>query len=223
MRTSFADTWRDVTFHIYANDYLTEEVSGQAYWRVRTIPDTTAPALPTSLAGATEDCDQVTLTWDPLPCPDTRWCGDNTGGTGLRGYRIYRNGTFLREVATTSLVDTGLVGSTSYSYQIAAIDWAGNESAQTAEINATTPACVVVAGDETVTLAWDPNPEPDVDGYILYVGEETGVYTDSLDIGNFTTGTVPGLTAGNTYYFVVTAYNAYGESDPSNEVGYTVP
>lgn len=76
----------------------------------------------------------------------------------------------------------------------------------------------------TVTLAWDPSPEPDVAGYILYYGPASTVYTNSIDVGNAVTGRVSGLTVSATYFFVVTAYNTAGlQSDPSNEIQYTVP
>ena len=81
---------------------------------------------------------------------------------------------------------------------------------------------VLSAGE--VTLAWDPNSEPDLAGYRLYHGLQTGQYDHIIDVGNVTTKTVTDLEAGLTYYFVVTAYNTAGlESDPSNEVSYTVP
>jgi len=73
-----------------------------------------------------------------------------------------------------------------------------------------------------VTLAWDPNPEPDVQGYYLYWGTESGIYPNSQSTSN-TVSTVQDLTPGETYFFVVTAYNPFGESGPSNEVGYTIP
>jgi len=75
-----------------------------------------------------------------------------------------------------------------------------------------------------VTLAWDANSEVDLAGYRLYYGLGSGQYDEIIDVGNVTTNTVTGLEAGLTYYFVVTAYNTAGlESDPSNEVSYTVP
>jgi len=71
-----------------------------------------------------------------------------------------------------------------------------------------------------VTLIWDANnPEPD--GYKLYYGLESRNYLFSVDVGNQTSYTISGLTPGD-YYFAVTAYNAYGESDYSEEVAYTV-
>ncbi len=75
----------------------------------------------------------------------------------------------------------------------------------------------------SVTLAWDPNPEPDIAGYILHYGTSSGSYSNSVNVGNVTTNTVAGLAVNVTYFFAVTAYNASGlESDFSNEVSYTV-
>ena len=74
-----------------------------------------------------------------------------------------------------------------------------------------------------VTLAWDPNPESDLAGYILYWGRSSGNYRDAVDIGNETEYTIYGLNKGQTYYFAATAYDIYdNESDYSNEVAYTV-
>jgi hypothetical protein len=80
-----------------------------------------------------------------------------------------------------------------------------------------------------VTLAWDPNSEPDVAGYKLYYkisssGEPydgTGATEGNspIDVGNLTTYTLYGLAENVAYFFVVTAYDDEGrESDYSNEV-----
>jgi hypothetical protein len=70
----------------------------------------------------------------------------------------------------------------------------------------------------SVTLAWDPNPEPDVTGYRLHYGTERGVYAEVLDVGNTTTGILTFPAAG-TYFVVATAYNSAGlESLPSAEI-----
>jgi regulation of enolase protein 1 (concanavalin A-like superfamily) len=58
----------------------------------------------------------------------------------------------------------------------------------------------------TVTLAWDSNPEPDIAGYVISYGTQSGTYTTSVDVGNVTTWSV-NLTAGQRYYFVAQAYN----------------
>ena len=80
----------------------------------------------------------------------------------------------------------------------------------------------VYAGSLTVT--WDPNTEPDVVGYRVLYGTQSGVYTFSLAAGNVTTWTANNLNAGQTYYFVVQAVNAAGLTSPlSQEVSGMVP
>ena len=75
-----------------------------------------------------------------------------------------------------------------------------------------------------VTLAWDPNTEPDLAGYKLYYGTSSGNYSNSIAVGNVTTYTVTNLSAGVTYYFALTALNSMLlESGYSNEISYSVP
>lgn len=75
-----------------------------------------------------------------------------------------------------------------------------------------------------VTLAWDVSVSM-VDGYWLYYGSASGIYTTRIDVGPVTTYTVTGLTSGQAYYFAVTAYDRTDgrESGPSNEVSTTLP
>jgi len=75
-----------------------------------------------------------------------------------------------------------------------------------------------------VTLAWNPSPSVGVEGYRVYYGTHTHIYTASLDAGLATTATVPGLSNDQTYYFVVVAYNHTDgtESAVSNEVSTTL-
>src|SRR2546426_5809029 len=69
-----------------------------------------------------------------------------------------------------------------------------------------------------VTLAWDPNTEPDLAGYKLYYGTSSGSYQFSVDVGNLTSYTLSGLLEGRIYYFAATAYNSsLDESGFSNE------
>lgn len=75
-----------------------------------------------------------------------------------------------------------------------------------------------------VTLAWDAPPDPTVIGYRIHYGVTRGFYNYRLDVGNVTQATVYELAEGSTYYFVVKSYNAaWIESEPSDEVSYTVP
>jgi hypothetical protein len=68
-------------------------------------------------------------------------------------------------------------------------------------------------------IAWDPNSEPDLAGYRIYYGTESGGYTGSVDVGNVTTYRLDGLSDGVTYYIAATAYDTSdNESDFSEEV-----
>jgi hypothetical protein len=74
----------------------------------------------------------------------------------------------------------------------------------------------------SVTLAWDPNIEPDVAGYKVYYGTSGGNYTHWIDAGNSTQYTLTGLADGATYYFAASAYDTQdNESNFSEEVVYT--
>ena len=65
----------------------------------------------------------------------------------------------------------------------------------------------------SVTVAWDRNPEPDVAGYTLFYGTQSGQYSVSIQAGNVTQITLPSLPDG-TYFFAVQAYNASGFASP---------
>ena len=75
-----------------------------------------------------------------------------------------------------------------------------------------------------VTLAWNPNPEPDLAGYRLYYGTTSGNYAASKDVGNTTEYTLTGLQDGLTYYFSLKAYDqGNNESVFSSELAHTMP
>jgi len=82
----------------------------------------------------------------------------------------------------------------------------------------------ITVADSIVTLNWDPNEEPDLDGYKVYYGQNEGGPYDGtgaaegdspIDVGDVTTAQLSGLLVNSaTYYFVVTAYD---DEEPSNE------
>jgi len=86
------------------------------------------------------------------------------------------------------------------------------------------PLFAETSGAATVTLAWDPNHEPTVAGYRLYVGTSSRHYTSSVDVANSTRATISSLIEGVTYYMAVTAYDTSGnQSGYSDEIVYTAP
>jgi len=81
-----------------------------------------------------------------------------------------------------------------------------------------------VFGSQSLTLSWNPSPDTNVVGYNLYYGTCSKDYTYKLCVGDTTVATVNGLQEGYIYYFAVTAVDCVGlESEPSNEISYTVP
>ncbi|MFD7068562.1 chitinase [Streptomyces sp. NPDC059913] len=83
------------------------------------------PAVPTGLKAGTATASTVDLSW--------------TGSPGATGYNVYRGGTKVLSATGTSATVTGLTASTAYSFQVAAVNAAG-ESAKSAAVQATTTA-----------------------------------------------------------------------------------
>ena len=68
-----------------------------------------------------------------------------------------------------------------------------------------------------LTLVWNPNPESDIAGYMVYYGRVSGDYTRLVTVTDPTARI--GVRDDKTTYFAVTAYNTAGvESDLSAEV-----
>ena len=81
-----------------------------------------------------------------------------------------------------------------------------------------------VQAGQSVTLSWQPSPNPDAVGYNIYYGTASHYYTNVVNVGNITTLTIDGLVNGTTYYFAATTYDTQGqESGFSNEATYDVP
>ena len=73
-----------------------------------------------------------------------------------------------------------------------------------------------------LTMAWDPNTESDLAGYMVYYGTASRSYGTPIDVGKVTTYTLTGLASGQTYYIALTAYDTSdNESGFSNEVSAT--
>src|SRR5215831_13000438 len=83
--------------------------------------------------------------------------------------------------------------------------------------------CAAHASAGQAHLTWDAVSAPNLAGYRLYYGQTPSSYTTYIDVGLQTTATMTGLTAGKTYYFVVTAYDTAGdESGASNTASVTM-
>ncbi len=92
--------------------------------------DTTPPSVPAGLASPAQTSNSVSLSWNAA--------SDNSGGSGVAGYDVYRNGSLAGSPTGTSYTVSGLSPSTSYSFTVRARDNAGNASAQSAAVSAST-------------------------------------------------------------------------------------
>jgi len=75
-------------------------------------------------------------------------------------------------------------------------------------------------GDGQVLLTWNPVSGP-VNGYRIYQSQTSVSGYTQVSTATLPTQMVTGLTNGTRYYFVVTAFNAVGESPRSNEASAT--
>ncbi|MBA2355582.1 MAG: IPT/TIG domain-containing protein [Acidobacteria bacterium] len=82
---------------------------------------------------------------------------------------------------------------------------------------------IAPAAAESVRVAWDPNPEPDIAGYVLAWGVSAETYTESVTVTAGTaTHEITALAPG-TYYFAIRAFNSAGMySGYSNQVAAVV-
>ena len=111
-----------------------------AKWSNAYPRDTARPAAPSNVRGTAPSCGQVTLSWRSVT-------DSGTSASGTSEYLIYRGGAFLKSVphtsgvATFSTSDTNVSGLSDYSYQIAAMDRAGNVSVRSTAVSVRPPAC----------------------------------------------------------------------------------
>ncbi len=94
--------------------------------------DTSPPSVPGGLASPSRTATTVNLAWNAAT--------DNSGGSGVAGYDVYRNGSLVGSPSATQYTDGGLTASTAYTYTVRARDNAGNASAQSGSISVTTAA-----------------------------------------------------------------------------------
>ncbi|HXI85500.1 MAG TPA: fibronectin type III domain-containing protein, partial [Verrucomicrobiae bacterium] len=196
-----------------------------ATYTVTQAVDTTAPTVPTGLTPSVISSSQINLSWS---------ASTDTGGSGLAGYKIYRSGVLITTTTATSYSNTGLAGSTTYSFTVAAYDNAGNISAQSTTVSATTPAAADTTAPSVPTgltgsavsstqinLSWSASTDTGGSGLAGYKIYKNGVL---LTTTASTSYSVTGLSPSTTYSFTVAAYDNAGNISPqSTTVSATTP
>jgi len=88
--------------------------------------DITPPSTPTEFTATAVSSSKINLSWNP-----------SSDNFRVKGYKIYRDGVYLKSVLTTSTSDSGLNVSTEYCYTVTAYDAAWNEAEQSSQACAT--------------------------------------------------------------------------------------
>lgn len=92
------------------------------------------PSTPTDFLIAASSSSRIDLSWSA-----------STDNIGVAGYKIYRDGAYLKSVTGTSASDTGLTARIPYCYKVSAYDAVNMESPQG------TLACVTTQSDDAVS------------------------------------------------------------------------
>ena len=112
--------------------------------------DTAPPSIPVNLSAQAVSSSQINLSWSA-----------STDNVGVTGYHVFRDGggTAIATVTSgTSYPDAALVAGSNHSYNVSALDAAGNESAKSSPASATTSS-----GSSTSTTA---TFTPGADAYV---------------------------------------------------------
>jgi hypothetical protein len=155
----------------------------------------------------------------------------STGATSYHVKRSTASGseTQISAPGSNSFTDTGLTNGTKYFYVVSAVN-SGGESANSSEVNATPTAPAVppptptglqaTAGNAQVTLSW--NASTGATSYnVKRSTANGGPFSATLASPAVTNYMDTAVTNGTTYYYVVSAVNASGESANSAQASAT--
>jgi hypothetical protein len=88
----------------------------------------------------------------------------------------------------------------------------------------------VIAQAASVTMTWNRNQEPDIAGYKIFYGTQSGQYNNSITVPDSANQplqrsyTVAGLSQGTTYYFALKTFDQAGQkSEYSAETSQNIP
>jgi chitodextrinase len=172
-----------------------------------TVADNQAPSVPTGVTATGTSGSTATVSWTA-----------STDNVRVTGYHVYRNGSLVGTATAASYQDTGLTPNTTYTYTVSAFDGAGNESAQSPAVNATTQAADAIPPSAPSGLTATPVSASEIDLSWLAATDNVGVtgynvYRNGSLVGTTTSSVTyqdRGLNAGTTYSYVITALDAAG-------------
>jgi chitodextrinase len=160
-------------YRVRAFDASGNESAYSATATATTAQDTTPPSAPGTLTATTASTTQINLSWGPATddVGVTQYRVDRCQGVGCSNF----SHRFQSETPVLTYSDTGLTPGTSYSYQVRALDAAGNQGPVS---NTATAVTTAAASTLVASYSFDENTGSTV--------------TDSSGNGN--TGTISGAT-----------------------------
>jgi len=210
------------TYVVSAVDPSNNESTGNPSASATTppAPDTTPPSVPQNLVGTAVSGTWVNLTWT---------ASTDTGGSGLAGYEVFRNGGLIGSSSVASYSDQSATSAATYTYQVRAYDGAGNRSGLSNQVVVITPDTVAPSapGNPTFTAVTCYSATINWTAASDNVGV-TG-YRYSLNGGSTWTSvgiaysvSLSGLPAGAQYAVRVQAGDAAGNWGPSGSGTLTI-
>jgi fibronectin type 3 domain-containing protein len=150
--------------------------------------DITPPSVPTNVAATALSANRIDVSWTA-----------SADASGVANYSVARNGTPLGTATSTSYSDTTAAPGTTYSYTVSATDNAGNVSAASAAVGATTPATSPLsAGTPVITRQASASNAITSGSFTAHAGDVVVAFFGSDGPGgvaqSFNTPTTTGLT-----------------------------
>lgn len=193
------------------------------------ITQTPPPSAPSNLTAQASSPTNVNLSWT---------ASSDTGGPGIGGYYILRNGSNIAKVGTqTSYSDATVSPSTVYNYTVEAYDVQGSTSGPSNTATVTTPAApdttspsiptnvsAVATAYNSITINWTASTDNvGVAGYYVLRSISGGAFQTVAHVSG-TGYTDTSVSANTAYSYEVEAYDAAGNvSVPSATATVTTP
>jgi len=105
--------------------------------------DTTPPSAPTGLSATAQNESAISLSWDQAADAES----------DIASYHVYRDGTYVAETSGTTYLDDGLSSSSTFYYEVSAVNGAGLEGGRSVGVTETTPADTIAPAIDAVSAS----------------------------------------------------------------------